>query len=89
VSDLTHALGLVLRRHRIERRLSQEAFAERAGLHVTYVPTLEAGRRTPSIDTLARIAVALDLRLSALIAEVEGELGGGVGELRPPRRRRP
>lgn len=57
--------GQLLRRYRQAAGLSQEQLAERAGLSVEAVNTLERGtRRAPRPDTIARLAAAL--RLSGL-----------------------
>lgn len=59
--DLRHALGNNLRRLRRERGLSQEAFAEKAGIHRTYVGGIERGDRNVTLETVERIADAFDL----------------------------
>ncbi len=45
--------------------------AERAALHRKYVGPVERGERNVTIDTLARIAAALGVRASQLVAEAE------------------
>ena len=51
---------MVIRRHRIRRGLSQEALAEAAGIHHTYVGLVERGKRKPTIEVAERLATALD-----------------------------
>lgn len=51
--------------------MSQEALAEAAGIHHTYVGLLERGKRKPTIDVADRLARALGIRLSTLIEEAE------------------
>lgn len=53
--------GDQLRLARLERRLTQDQLAERAGLHRTYIGHLERGRCSPTLATLERLARALDL----------------------------
>lgn len=54
---------------RLERRLSQEDLAERAGLAVSYVSRIERGVRTPSVQVLAGLAQALEAPLWRLVAD--------------------
>jgi ribosome-binding protein aMBF1 (putative translation factor) len=70
-SQLTASFARVVRRHRAWLGLSQEALAEAAGIHHTYVGLLERGERKPTIDVAERVARALGKKLSALIAEAE------------------
>jgi tetratricopeptide (TPR) repeat protein/DNA-binding XRE family transcriptional regulator len=54
--------GRLLRRHRLERQLTQEALAERAGISARSAGELERGRgRAARPDTVARLAAALEL----------------------------
>lgn len=52
---------------RMERRLSQEALAAKAGLHVRYVSMLERAKQMPSLNTLALLAKGLNLDLPGLL----------------------
>ena len=70
-SRLSKALAEVIRKHRTRKRLSQEALAEAAGIHHTYVSLLERGKCRPTVEVASRLAGALGKKLSALIAEAE------------------
>jgi transcriptional regulator with XRE-family HTH domain len=70
------SLGLALRRRRVELGLSQEQFAEKVGLHRTYVGSVERGERNLSFANLVRVAKALGLRASELLALTEELLDG-------------
>ncbi len=48
---------------------SQETLAEKAGMDRVYYIRLEKGHTTPRIDTLRKIAKALEVPLSSLIPE--------------------
>lgn len=64
------SFGANVRRERLKRGLSQEALAEMAGLHRTYVGAVERGERNVSIDAMTAFAHAFGLRLSELTADV-------------------
>ena len=61
----------VLREVRTEKGLSQEALADRAGLHRTYISQIERGLKSPSLKSLAQIANALGVPLSGLMRRME------------------
>lgn len=67
------AFAKVLRQLRTEKGLSQEDFGFAADLHRTYVSQLERGLKSPSLKTLRKIAIVLDITLTNLIALVEQE----------------
>ena len=69
-------LGKVLRDARLAADLTQEELAYRAGLDRTYISLLEHDRKSPTMDVLFRLAKALGLKASVLIARVERESVG-------------
>ena len=66
MSTLRKAFGLRIRELRKAQRLSQEALAEKAELHPTYIGGVERGERNLSFDSIAKIAHALGLSLHEL-----------------------
>jgi transcriptional regulator with XRE-family HTH domain len=65
------AFGQVIKKHRKELGLSQEALAEKADVHPTYIGLLERGLRSPGLDVADRISKGLKTRLSKLVSEAE------------------
>jgi len=69
--NVDEAFGRVLKHLREEKGLSQEELAFESGLHRTYISLIERGKRSPSLRTVERIALALGSRLSAVMSEVD------------------
>ncbi len=67
--------GQILKEFRIERGLSQERLGFESGYHRTYISLLERGRKSPSLNTIFKLAEALNITPSAMILRVEEELG--------------
>ena len=65
------AFGMVLRDLRKARGLSQEELALEAGLQRNFVSLIELGHNQPSINTLWKLADALEVKPSAFIDKVE------------------
>lgn len=63
--------ALNLRKRRERLGLSQEALADAAGLHRTYVGSVERGERNISIDNIERLASALGVSPASLLEEPE------------------
>lgn len=72
--QFSDAFAAVLRRHREAAGLSQEALAEKASVHPTYVGLVERRQRNPSINVAHAFARALGIPLARLMKEVETSL---------------
>ena len=70
-SDPRLAFGQAVRKLRLAKGISQESLADLAEIHRTYIGDIERGTRNVSLLNMTRIAVALNVRLSRLIAEAE------------------
>lgn len=62
-SALQRRFGRVVRAHREQAGISQEALAFKAGLHRTYVSMLERGVRNPTLMVIDRLSRGLPLLL--------------------------
>jgi len=67
MEDIHSRLARNLRTLRKQKGLSQEAFADEAGLHRTYVSDLERGRRNPSLEVIDKLAKALGVTAGELL----------------------
>ncbi len=70
-------VGTVIRTYRQKLGLSQGDLEKRTGLMRCYISRVENGHTVPSIETLSRIARALDAQLADLFVGAEGQPGGG------------
>lgn len=65
--QLRHIFGANVRKARKQREWTQEELAEKAGLHRTYVGSVERGERNVSIDNMERLASALGATVKSLV----------------------
>ncbi len=56
-----------LKQFRVQKGLSQEGLAGIAGLHRTYIGSVERGERNISIDNIERLANALEIQIKELL----------------------
>jgi two-component system, response regulator len=64
--NLKILLGVAIKTQRTSLDISQEELAYRAGLHRTYISDLERGVRNPSVDSIGKLARALEVSVSDL-----------------------
>ena len=65
--DIRKRLGSNLKRLRNEKGWSQEEFADRAGIHRTYVSDIERAARNPTITIVEKLAKPLKVAASTLL----------------------
>ena len=68
IPDVKKEFGASVRAHRLSLGISQEALAERAELHRTYVTDVERGARNLSLESISRLARALDVSIDLLFS---------------------
>lgn len=58
-SDLNKIFGRKVAELRLEQHLSQEELADRCGIHRTYMGAIERGEKSPTLNTIKKIADGL------------------------------
>lgn len=83
MSSIAVYFGRVVKQLREEARYSQEVLADKANLNRTYLGEVERGVAVPSLATINKIATALNLSTSQLIALSENyqQLTGSTGKI--------
>ena len=67
--DILRVFGDNVRTYRQEKQLSQEAFANKCGLHRTYISAVERHKRSISLNNIQKIADALEIDTYKLFLE--------------------
>lgn len=67
--DILKVFGTNLRKYREVKNISQEKFAEKAGLHRTYISDVERFQRSISLGNVQKIADALEIETYKLFME--------------------
>lgn len=75
MSDIAKIIGQRIRNYRTQKGLSQEKLAELAGCHPTYIGQLERGEKNATLESVEKIASAMDISLSELFDKL-GKSGG-------------
>lgn len=75
MSDIAKIIGQRIRNYRTQKGLSQEKLAELAGCHPTYIGQLERGEKNATLESVEKIASAMNISLSELFDKL-GKSGG-------------
>lgn len=67
--DIVKVFGTNLKKYRTDMGITQEAFADKCGMHRTYISAIECYRRSISLENIQRIADALDIEAYKLLVE--------------------
>lgn len=67
-------VGEVVCHFRKKRKLSQEVLSGLADIGRTHLSAIERGERKPTLETLYRISLALEIKMSDIVAEIEHRL---------------
>ncbi len=90
---LLRALGQRIRELRAEQGYSQEGFADKCGVHRTFMGTVERGESNLSFQNIAKVATTLGVPLSGLFRDLEGRAqilaaqASGTAGTKPKKRR--
>jgi transcriptional regulator with XRE-family HTH domain len=68
-SPISSNIGTTIRGYRLQKGMSQGDIEKRTGLLRCYLSRVENGHTIPSLETLQKIARALDLQLAQFFAE--------------------
>lgn len=72
--DVSAAFGKTLRKYRIKKDLTQEELGLDAGLRRTFISSLELGQKQPSLLTIQKLCLVLDISMSKFLQAVEKEI---------------
>lgn len=73
MSEIEQRFAQAVKKRRLELEMSQEAFADAAGIHRTYASSIERGKVQVSLAVASQVAQALQLKLSELVSRMEAE----------------
>ena len=82
MSNISQIIGERIRMYRTRKNLSQDALGEMAGLHGKYIGQLERGEKNATLESIEKIARALNLPFEILFENII--VGGTRNEI--PRR---
>ncbi len=66
IEEVKKLIGANIRRLRLDKGLTQEALAEKIDLHFSYVGLVERGEKSPSLQTLHKIAIFFNISIADL-----------------------
>ena len=67
-------VGEVIAKYRMKKGLTHEVLSGLSDIGRTHLSAIERGERKPTLETLYRISLALDVKMSVLVMEIEKEL---------------
>ncbi len=68
---IVEEFGRTIRALRQEKGLTQEELGEHAGLHISYIGSVERGERNLSLESIHKICHALDVPISEVFNIIE------------------
>ena len=68
-------VGEVIAAYRLRKGVTQEVLSGLADIGRTHLSAIERGGRKPTLETLYRISLALDVKMSDIVLDIERSLG--------------
>ena len=79
MSEISKLLGQRIRNYRTQQKLSQEKLAELSGCHPTYIGQVERGEKNATLESIEKIASALNIPLAQLFEKLgDGEMSDSI-----------
>lgn len=72
--QIKELLGHTIKQLRLEKSLSQEKLAEKAGLDRSYISEIERGIKAATVITIVKLAQGLDIKPSSLFRKIEDRI---------------
>lgn len=70
-------IGKIIKEKRLQKGMTQDLLSGLAGIARTHLTMIENGTKQPNFETVWRIAIALDMKPSELVAAIETETANG------------
>lgn len=70
MSEIAKTIGQRIRNYRTEKGFSQERLAELCGCHPTYIGQVERGEKNATLESIEKIASAMNISLSKLFEKM-------------------
>lgn len=68
MGTISAEFGLYLKRLRVAKGLTQQQLAEKADLSIGFLGSVERGEKSPTLESLQKIASAMDMTLVGLMS---------------------
>ncbi len=67
-------VGEVIAAYRLRKGVTQEVLSGLSDIGRTHLSAIERGERKPTLETLYRISMALEVKMSTIVQSIEEEL---------------
>lgn len=70
----SRVVGEVIVKYRTDKGMTQEVLSGLAGIGRSHLSAIERGERKPTLETLYRLSLALDVKMSTIVNSIESQL---------------